>query len=80
MIKFYGAFWCSDCQRAKFILDHNKIEYEYINIDEDEEASEYVKKVNNGNRSIPTLIFEDESILVEPTTEELIKKLGIEAG
>ncbi len=74
MIKFYGTTWCGDCIRSKAFLDENKVEYEMIDIDKDGKAAKYVEKVNKGNRSVPTIVFEDGSILVEPTNEDLGKK------
>jgi mycoredoxin len=38
-----------------------------------------VKKVNRGNRSVPTLIFPDGTTLVEPSMLELARRLGLEA-
>ena len=57
------------------VLDQLKANYNYINIDEDEAAAEYVAKVNNGSRSVPTIIFPDGSVLVEPSNTVLTKKL-----
>ena len=37
----------------------------------------YTQKVNNGKQIIPTIVFDDGSILVEPTNAELAAKLGI---
>ena len=70
-IKFYGATWCRDCKRSKQFLDLNKIEYEYINIDETQGAADEVIKINKGLQSIPTIIFPNGKILVEPSNEEL---------
>jgi mycoredoxin len=35
-----------------------------------------VKELNNGNRSVPTIILPDGSMMVEPSTEELEKKFS----
>lgn len=70
-ILFYGAPWCPDCVRAKKFLDDHKIKYKFIDVDEDEGASQKVMKINCGNRSIPTIIFPDGKILVEPNNDEL---------
>ncbi len=77
-IQFYEAMWCGDCHRSKNFLDDHKIEYEFYNTDEDEKAAAFVRKVNKGMSSIPTIVFPDEDILVEPTNEELGQKLGLE--
>lgn len=77
VIKFYGAMWCGDCIRAKSFLNKNGIKYEFHNTDEDKKAIEFVKIINKGNKSIPTIVFPNNSILVEPTDQELARKLGI---
>mgnify|MGYP001575994518 CR=1 FL=1 len=74
-IIFYGADWCSDCNGSKAFLDKQKVEYEYIDIEEVPGAAEKVKKINNGYRSIPTILFPDGQILVEPSNEQLQKAL-----
>ena len=75
-IFFYGTDWCPSSRRSKSILDSHNITYEYINIDKDSEGRRFVEKTNNGYRSVPTIVFPDGSILVEPTRRELSKKLG----
>jgi mycoredoxin len=72
----YGTRWCGDCRKARKILESKHIEYEWINIDQDAEAEKYVIKINNGFRSVPTILFLDETILVEPSEKVLISKLS----
>ena len=74
-IKFYATQWCGDCRRAFFYFKRNNIPVEYIDIDESTEGETYVKSVNNGNRSVPTIVFPDGSILVEPDNQEIEEKL-----
>jgi mycoredoxin len=76
-IKFYGALWCGDCVRAKFLFDIHHIDYEYIDIDKNPEAEKIVLEINKGMRSIPVIVFPDGTVFVEPRTEELAKKLGV---
>ena len=75
-IKVYGTTWCPDCSRAKQVLDRHQIAYTWINIEDDPAAADVVVKINKGNRSVPTLVFPDGSVLVEPGNKELEKKLG----
>ncbi|MFC1749927.1 glutaredoxin family protein [Pseudomonadota bacterium] len=72
---FYGAPWCSDCIRAKSLLDEKKVHYDYVNIDENTDAAKQVIKINGGNRSIPTIIFPNGKILTEPSNQELSDEL-----
>src|SRR5947209_13967466 len=77
-IKLYGTKWCSDCKRSKKFLGEQRIHYEYINIEEDTDGQAYVQKVQNGGLSIPTIVFNDGSLLIEPSNAELASKLGLE--
>ena len=74
-ITVYGTNWCSDCSRAKRILDGRKITYRWVDIDKDREGEKFVISTNRGYRSVPTIVFGDGSILVEPSNDELSAKL-----
>jgi glutaredoxin len=76
-IIFYGASWCGDCIKSKYFLDLHKVEYTYIDIETDEEAVETVLRLNNGRQTIPTILFPDGNVLVEPTFEQLAKQLHL---
>ena len=41
------------------------------------QAALFVETVNGGNRTVPTLVFEDGTVLVEPSDRQLAEKLGI---
>lgn len=77
-IKLYGTNWCSDCKRSKKFLGEQRVRYHFINIEEDIEGQAFVQKVQNGGLTIPTIVFEDGSILIEPSNAELAVKLGLE--
>lgn len=76
-IRMYGANWCPDCRRAKAFFGEQRIHYDYIDVELHPEALADVERINHGNRSIPTIIFPDGSILVEPDTTALAQKLGL---
>jgi mycoredoxin len=71
VIKVYATTWCSDCMMAKHVLDAREIAYEYIDIDLAPEAAELVQRINGGYRSVPTILFPDGRVLVEPSRLEL---------
>jgi mycoredoxin len=75
-IKVYGTHWCPDCVRAKQVLTRHKVDFEWIDIEKDETAAAYVEKVNKGYKSVPTILFADGSVLVEPSNRELEAKLS----
>lgn len=77
-IVVYGVDWCGDCHRTRRLLDRNNITYDWINIDKNIKGEEFVLKNNNGIRSVPTIVFPDGSILVEPSNGQLANKLGLQ--
>jgi thioredoxin reductase (NADPH) len=77
-IKLYGTNWCSDCKRSKKFLGEQRIHYDFIDIEENLEGQAFVQKVQNGGLTIPTIVFEDGSMLIEPSNAELAAKLGLE--
>lgn len=76
-IMFYSTAWCPDCTRARAFLDKQRIAYVNVDIDESPEGRAVVEKFNHGMRSVPTIVFSDGSILVEPSNAQLAQKLGL---
>lgn len=75
-IVMYSVDWCPDCRRAKFFFKRNNIPVMEVNVDADEQGASFVREVNGGARSVPTIIFPDGSIMVEPSSEELSEKFS----
>lgn len=73
----YGAYWCPDCQRAKRFLGEQRVHYHWIDIEGNAEATALVEDLNHGKRIIPTIIFPNGGILVEPTNAQLAARLGL---
>ena len=74
-IVMYTTDYCSDCLRVKRFFEANDIQHLRIGLEGNEEATRFVIQINKGYRSVPTIIFPDGSILVEPSWEELKAKL-----
>ena len=72
----YGTDWCGDCHRARRFLDEHRIAYRWVDIDGDGEAAALVRRLNGGNRSVPTMVFPDGSVLVEPSEAQLGQRFG----
>jgi thioredoxin reductase (NADPH) len=73
----YGAPWCPDCRRSKSFLMDQRIPYRWVDIDADDEARAWVERLQDGGRTIPTIVFPDGSHLLEPSNAELAAKLGL---
>lgn len=77
-IIMYTTSWCPDCHRAKYLLDEYGVSYINVDVEADPEGLAFVRQVNNGNRVVPTIVFPDKTILVEPTNQQLADKAGFE--
>ena len=74
----YGALWCPDCRRSKQFLAEHRIPYRWIDIEQEPDAQETVRRLNDGRQIIPTIVFDDGGpILAEPSNAELAARLGI---
>jgi thioredoxin reductase (NADPH) len=76
-VTVYGAHWCPDCRRSKKFLGEQFIPFKWVDIEQDKEGERFVIQKNGGKRIIPTIVFGDGSLLVEPSNAELAKKLGL---
>ncbi|HZC06921.1 MAG TPA: glutaredoxin domain-containing protein [Ktedonobacterales bacterium] len=74
-IKFYSTSWCGDCRRSRKVFQALGVSFSDIDIEEHPEAAEIVRQVNHGAQSVPTIIFPDGTVLVEPSNAVLEQKL-----
>jgi mycoredoxin len=77
-ITVYATRSCGDCHLAKAVLDAEGASYRWIDLDRDPEAAEAVLAINGGYRSVPTILFPDGRVLVEPSRRELSAALCAE--
>ncbi len=74
----YGAPWCPDCHRSRAFLDEQRIAYAWVDIDAEPDGRRFVEELQDGGRTIPTIVFPDGSYLLEPSNAELAAKLGLQ--
>jgi mycoredoxin len=72
----YSTTWCGYCARLKGQLKRAGIGYTEVDIEQQPDAAEIVAKVNNGNRTVPTLVFSDGSALTNPSVAQVTDKLA----
>lgn len=77
-IVLYGTAWCPDCKRSKKFLGEQRIAYTYVDIENDADGQALVERLNSGKQIIPTIVFPDGSLLVEPSNAELAAKLQLQ--
>jgi mycoredoxin len=79
-IVVYGTAWCGACRLVKRVLGEVGCNYEWIDIDKNPLAAERVIELNAGLRSVPTIVFRDGQVLVEPRRHELLAALNRNGG
>jgi len=73
----YSTKWCGYCQRLKRDLKDIGIEFEEVDIELVPEAAELVGAANNGNYTVPTLIFSDGTAMTNPSLAKIREHLGV---
>jgi mycoredoxin len=72
----YTTPWCGYCQRLKGQLDREGISYEVVDIEQVPEAAQIVESVNDGNQTVPTLVYADGTSMTNPSVIQIKEKLA----
>ena len=75
-VTMYTTSWCGYCVRLKGQLKRAGVGYDEVDIEQQPDAADIVTKVNNGNRTVPTLVFADGSALTNPSVAQVTGKLS----
>jgi len=71
----YTTPWCGYCHRLKSQLEREGIEFDIVDIEQDPEAVEIVASANNGNHTVPTLVYADGTAQTNPSLIQVKDKL-----
>jgi len=74
-LTMYTTPWCGYCKRLKRQLAADGIEMTEIDIEQEPAAAEFVMTVNNGNQTVPTVVFPDGSALTNPSAATVKARL-----
>ena len=72
----YATTWCGFCIRLKRQLERAGIGVTEVDIELNPAAAATVERVNNGDQTVPTLVFADGSALTNPSMREVAAKLS----
>ena len=75
-VTMYSTAWCGYCHRLKSQMDREGITYEVIDIERQPEAAAIVERVNNGNQTVPTLVYADGTAQTNPALKDVKAKLA----
>jgi len=72
----YSTPWCGYCHRLKAQLTRAGIEFDEVDIEVTPAAAEVVERANNGNQTVPTLVFADGTALTNPSVTQVQERLS----
>jgi mycoredoxin len=75
-VTVYTTTWCGPCRRLKSQLDREGIAYDEVDIEREPAAAAYVRSVNGGNQTVPTVVFPDGGALTNPTLAQVKLRLA----
>jgi len=81
-VQIYGTDWCEDTQQTREHLQQRGVPYSYINIEQDQNALDWVKRQNDGEQKTPTVKLPD-LVLSVPSNAQLdtaMRAKGITGG
>lgn len=71
----YTTPWCGYCKRLKSQLDREGIAYDIVDIEQQPDAAAIVESANNGNQTVPTLVYSDGTAQTNPSVAQVKGKL-----
>lgn len=71
----YSTPWCGYCHRLKSQLEREGISFDVVDIEQDPEAVAIVESANNGNQTVPTLVYADGTSMTNPSVIQVKAKL-----
>lgn len=75
-LTMYTTQWCAFCRRLKSQLARHGIEMTEVDIERDPDAADYVMSVNGGNQTVPTVVFPDGSVMVNPSVGQVKDRMA----
>ncbi|MFM1837896.1 MAG: hypothetical protein RLZZ327_770 [Actinomycetota bacterium] len=75
-VTMYTTTWCGYCKRLKRMMQDDRINFVEVDIEQTPGTAEIVEKVNNGNQTVPTLVFTDGTAMTNPSLAKVKEKLA----
>jgi mycoredoxin len=67
--------WCGYCIRLKSQLNRAGIDFHEIDIEDHADGAAIVADVNDGNLTVPTVVFRDGTALTNPSVAQIGSRL-----
>ena len=77
-IRVIGARWSAKSYAVKEFLSRNLVPYQWLDIDNDEEAKGLALSLTNDINKLPVVLFPDGIHMVTPSNTEIAEKIGMQ--
>ncbi|MBK6886008.1 MAG: mycoredoxin [Tetrasphaera sp.] len=75
-VTMFTTAWCGYCRRLKAQMERAGVAFQEIDIEQDPESAQFVVATNNGNQTVPTVLFPDGSTATNPSIREVTARLA----
>ena len=62
---------CADCSRSKALLRRLGVPFDEVYVEDDPDATRAVIRLNDGRRTLPTIVIDGRVVLAEPSDRDL---------
>jgi thioredoxin reductase (NADPH) len=76
-IRVIGNRWSPQSHNVKDFLARNQVPYQWLDIEQSEEAQKLAEFANCDSVSLPLVLFEDEPSLVQPSIAQIAGRIGL---
>jgi thioredoxin reductase (NADPH) len=78
-IRVLGTTWSPTTYEAKAFLARNEVPYRFVDIERDSDASAAVATATGATSELPVVFLQDDTVLINPSKQELAQAAGIHA-
>ena len=70
---------CGYCWKLERTLRAAGVDYDRRDIYADPDAAAFVRSVNDGNETVPTVVLPSGEVLTNPKPKDLLRELGVDS-
>ncbi|GHO99701.1 fused response regulator/thioredoxin-disulfide reductase [Reticulibacter mediterranei] len=77
-VRVIGHRWSPQTHQIKDFLTRNLIPYQWLDIEASAEAGRLLEQADLADKSLPIVLLQDATVLVQPTIAQLAEKVGLQ--
>jgi len=77
-IRVAGTLWSPSSHRVKDFISRNRIPYQWLDIEIDDETNALVEEIQKEQPGLPVVFMQDGQVLVNPSNSDLAQAIGMQ--